>query len=259
MHQLRVIKSSIEVSLIREAIRITGDGFRRVLRFVKPGVKEYEIEAEMIHEFIRQGAQGFSFPPILASGKNSCVLHYVTNHGTCGDGELVLLDFGARHSNYNADLTRTIPVNGRFTKRQRSVYNAVLRVMRAATGLLQPGVILQEYQVQVGKIMEEELIKLRLLKTSAVKKQDPDKPLYKKYFMHGTSHHLGLDVHDVGDTWQPVAAGMVFTVEPGIYIREENLGVRLENDVLITKKGAVDLMQDVPVEVEQIEDLMAGQ
>ena len=257
MHGLRVIKSKLEVELIREAIRITNDGFHRVLRFVKPGVKEYEIEAEMIHEFIRQGAQGFAFPPILAGGKNACVLHYVTNHHVCHDGDLVLLDFGARQSNYNADLTRTIPVNGRFTKRQRSVYNAVLRVMRAATGLLKPGVILKEYQEQVGRIMEEELLKLRLLKIGEVRKQDPDKPLYKKYFMHGTSHHLGLDVHDVGDTWRPVAPGMVFTVEPGIYIREEGLGVRLENDVLITKNGAVDLMEKVPVEIEEIESLMA--
>ncbi len=256
MHDLRVIKSKIEVELIREAIRITNDGLHRVLRFVKPGVKEYEIEAEMIHEFIRQGAQGFAFPPILAGGKNACVLHYVTNHQACHDGDLVLLDFGARQSNYNADLTRTIPVNGRFTKRQRSVYHAVLRVMRAATALLKPGVILKEYQEQVGKIMEEELIRLRLLKTAEVRKQDPEKPLYKKYFMHGTSHHLGLDVHDVGDAWRPVAPGMVFTVEPGIYIREEGLGVRLENNVLITRNGAVDLMEKVPVEIEEIEGLM---
>ncbi len=256
MHDLRVIKSKIEVELIREAIRVTNDGLHRVLRFVKPGVKEYEIEAEMIHEFIRQGAQGFAFPPILAGGKNACVLHYVTNNHVCHDGDLVLLDFGARQSNYNADLTRTIPVNGRFTKRQRSVYDAVLRVMRAATALLKPGVVLKDYQEQVGKIMEEELIKLRLLKTAEVRKQDPDKPLYKKYFMHGTSHHLGLDVHDVGDTWRPVAPGMVFTVEPGIYIREEGIGVRLENDVLITKSGAVDLMEKVPVEIEEIEGLM---
>lgn len=257
MHDLRVIKSRLEVDLIREAIRITNDGFHRVLRFVKPGVREYEIEAEMIHEFTRQGAQGFAFPPILASGKNACVLHYVTNNHVCHDGDLVLLDFGARQSNYNADLTRTIPVNGRYTKRQRAVYQAVLRVVRAATGMLRPGVILKEYQERVGAIMEEELIKLGLLKSAEVKKQDPDKPLYKKYFMHGTSHHLGLDVHDVGDTWRPVAPGMVFTVEPGIYIREEGIGVRIENDVLITKRGAVDLMEKVPVEIEEIEELMA--
>jgi len=258
MHDLRVIKSKLEVGLIREAIRLTNDGFHRVLRFVKPGVREYEIEAEIIHEFIRQGAQGLAFPPILASGKNACVLHYVSNHHVCHDGDLVLLDFGARQSNYNADLTRTIPVNGRFNKRQRSVYQAVLRVMRAATGMLKPGVILKEYQEQVGRVMEEELIRLRLLKSAEVRKQDPDKPLYKRYFMHGTSHHLGLDVHDVGDTWRPVAPGMVFTVEPGIYIREEGIGVRLENDVLITKGGAVDLMENVPVEIEEIEELMGA-
>ncbi|MEI6535782.1 MAG: aminopeptidase P family protein [Verrucomicrobiaceae bacterium] len=257
MHHLRVIKSKTEVELIKEAIRITNDGFHRVARFVKPGVKEYEIEAEMIHEFTRQGSQGFAFPPIIASGKNACCLHYVTNHTTCQDGDLVLCDFGARQTNYNADLTRTIPVNGRYTKRQRAVYNAVLHVTRAATAMLKPGVILKEYHDNVCKVMEEQLIKLKLIKASDVKKQNPDKPLFKKYYMHGTSHHLGLDVHDVGDLWRPIEPGMVFTVEPGIYIREEKLGVRLENDVLITKKGAIDLMKDVPIEADEIEDLMA--
>lgn len=257
MHDLRIIKSKPEVEMIREAIRITDDGFHRVLRFVKPGVMEYEIEAELIHEFTRQGSQGFAFQPIIASGKNACCLHYSTNHMACQDGQLVLLDIGARQSNYNADLTRTIPVNGRYTKRQRAVYNAVLHVMREATAMLKPGVILKEYQEKVCRIMEEELLKLRLLKAGDVRKQDPEKPLFKKYFMHGTSHHLGLDVHDVGDVWRPMAPGMVFTVEPGIYIREEGLGVRLENDVLITRKGTVDLMKDVPVEAEEIEELMA--
>lgn len=261
MHDLRVIKSKLEVEMIREAIRITGAGFQRVLRFVKPGVREYEIEAEMIHEFVRQGAQGFAFPPIIGSGKNSCVLHYVTNNHVCKEGDLVLLDFGARQSNYNADLTRTIPVNGRFTKRQRAVYRAVLRVQRAAMDLLRPGVLLKKYQEEVGAHMEEELLGLRLLTKKAVKdaiERDPEKPAYKKYFMHGTSHHLGLDVHDVGDTWRKVEPGMVFTVEPGIYIREENLGVRLEDNVLITKKGAVNLMEQVPVEPEEIEEIMGG-
>lgn len=258
MHHLRVLKSPFELGMIKEAIRLTADGFDRVLRFVRPGVKEYEIEAEIIHEFVRQGGQGFAFPPIIGSGRNACVLHYVTNRHVCRDGDLVLLDFGARQANYNADLTRTIPVNGRFTKRQRAVYDAVLRVLRAATKLLRPGVILKDYQEEVGRLMEEELLRLRLLKAGEVKKQDPEKPLYKKYFMHGTSHHLGLDVHDVGDTWRPIEPGMVFTVEPGIYIREEGLGVRLENNVLITRKGAVDLMKDVSIEAEEIEERMRG-
>ena len=259
LHDLRVIKSAREIELIKEPIRITRDTFLRLLKFVKPGVKEYEIEAEMIHEFVRQGAQGHAFSPIIGSGKNACVLHYIENKGTCRDGELVLMDFGARQGNYNADLTRTIPVNGRFTKRQRAVYEAVLSVMRGAAKMLKPGVLLKEYQEKVGAHMQEELLKLKLITKQEIKealKKDPDKPAYKKYFMHGTSHHLGLDVHDVGDSWRKVEPGMVFTIEPGIYIREEGIGVRLENDVLITKTGNVDLMKEVPIEAEEIEAFM---
>jgi Xaa-Pro aminopeptidase len=259
MHGLRIIKTPQEVKLIKDAIAITEAGFRRALQFVKPGVKEYEVEAELIHEFIRRGAQGHAFQPILGSGANSCILHYFTNDRVCADGDLLLMDFGARHANYNADLTRTIPVNGRFTKRQRAVYEAVLHVQKAAKKLLKPGVILKKYQKQVGEIMEEQLLKLKLLTKQEIaeaKKKDPEKPAYKKYFMHGTSHHLGLDVHDVGDTTKKIAPGMVFTIEPGIYIRDEKLGVRLENDVLITRTGCVDLMKSIPIEPEEIEDLM---
>lgn len=259
MHALRMIKSPAEVKLIRDAIDITGAAFRRALQFVKPGVMEYEVEAELIHEFIRRGAQGHAFTPIIGSGANSCVLHYVTNDHICKDGDVLLMDFGVRHANYNSDLTRTIPVNGRFTKRQRAVYDAVLHVQRAAKKLLKPGAVLKKYQQQVGEIMQEQLLKLKLLTKQQVaeaKKKDPEKPAYKKYFMHGTSHHLGLDVHDVGDTTKKIVPGMVFTVEPGLYIREEKLGVRLENDVLITRSGCVDLMKNIPIEAEEIEDLM---
>jgi Xaa-Pro aminopeptidase len=260
MQDLRVSKTDDEVKLLKEAVDITEAGFRRVLGFVKPGVMEFEIEAEMIHEFTRRRA-GHAFPPIIGSGKNACVLHYNTNHCQCRSGELVLLDFGARYANYNADLTRTIPVSGKFTKRQRDVYNAVLRVQRAARKMLKPGVLLKPYQDKVGEHMQEELLKLNLLTKQEVKdakRKDPEKPAYKKYFPHGTSHHLGLDVHDVGDSWRKVEPGMVFTIEPGLYIKEEGLGVRLENDVLITKDGNVDLMKNIPIEADEIEELMAG-
>lgn len=256
MHDLRAIKSQPEITMLEEAIRITDGGFRRLLKFVKPGVHEFEIEAELIHEFIRQRARGFAYTPIIATGANACVLHYVTNHCQCQDGEMLLLDVAANYGNYNADLTRTIPVNGRFTPRQRAVYEAVLRVFRACCPMLKPGVIIREYQEEVGKLMEAELIGLGLLNKDEVAKQDPDKPLYKKYFMHGTSHPLGLDVHDVGRMWQPIKAGMVFTVEPGIYIREEKLGVRLENNILIGEKGNIDLMAGIPIEPDEIEALM---
>lgn len=258
LHELRMVKSEQEMNVIREAVRITKDGFERLLKFVRPGVWEYEVEAELAHEFIRQRAGGFAYTPIIASGPNACVLHYVTNHCECKEGELLLLDVAAKYGNYNADLTRTIPVNGRFTDRQREVYNAVLRVFRACCEMLRPGVLLREYQERVGELMTEQLIGLGLLEPKAVADQDPDKPLYKKYFMHGTSHHLGLDVHDVGATWKPVQAGMVFTVEPGIYIREEGLGVRIENDLLIGEGSNTDLMADIPIESTEIESLMKG-
>lgn len=261
MHELRVVKAPAEVTAIKEAIAITEAAFRRLLGFVKPGVMEYEVEAEIIHEFIRRGGQGHAFPPIIGSGANACVLHYVTNNARCQDGDLLLLDFGARLGNYHADLTRTIPVNGRYTPRQRDVYNAVLRTHRHACKLLKPGVLIKTYQEQVGAFMEEELIRLKLLTRAEVKAaraRHPDRPAYKKYFMHGTSHHLGLDVHDVGNVWRKLVPGMVLTVEPGLYIREEGIGVRIENDVVITARGNTDMMPTMPIEVDEIEELMAG-
>jgi Xaa-Pro aminopeptidase len=256
MHDLRVIKSEHEITALKEAIRITGDGFDRLLKFVKPGVHEFEIEAELAHEFIRQRGRGFAYTPIIATGGNACVLHYITNHCQCQDGELLLLDVAANYGNYNADLTRTIPVNGKFTPRQRQVYDAVLRVFKKCCQMLKPGVIIREYQEQVGLLMQEELLGLGLITPEDIAKQDPDKPAYKKYFPHGTSHPLGIDVHDVGRMWQPIRPGMVFTVEPGIYIREEGLGIRLENNILITEDGWVDLMADIPVDAEAIEAAM---
>jgi len=254
---LRAIKHEIEIEQMRKAADITDMAFRRVLNFVKPGVMEYEVEAEITHEFIRNRANGHAYTPIIASGASACVLHYIDNNKEMRDGEVALLDFGADYANYAADLTRSIPVNGRFTTRQRDVYDAVLRVMRASTKLLVVGNIIPKYHEEVGRIMEQELIGLGLLKADDVKKQDAKQPLYKKYFMHGTSHFLGLDVHDIGNRYEPMKAGMVFTCEPGIYIPEENLGIRLENDILITEKGPVDLMAKIPVEADEIEELMA--
>jgi Xaa-Pro aminopeptidase len=257
MAQLRAIKSDFEIQVMQRAIDITEKAFRRVLRFVKPGVMEYEIEAEITHEFIRKRATGHAYTPIIASGPNANVLHYIDNNQQCKDGDVILLDFGAEYGNYAADLSRSIPVSGQFTERQRDVYNAVLRVMKQATAMLVPGNTIEKYHGEVGKIMEEELIGLGLLNRDEVKKQNPDMPLYKKYFMHGTSHFLGLDVHDIGNRYEPMKAGMVFTCEPGIYIPEEGLGIRLENDILITSKEPIDLMANIPLEVEEIEELMA--
>lgn len=256
MGKLRSIKSQEEIALMQVACNITEAAFRRVLKFVKPGVKEYEIEAEFIHEFTRNGAAGFAYTPIIASGANSCVLHYIENDQVCKDGDVLLLDVGAAYANYNADMTRTIPVNGKFTSRQKEVYNSVLRVKRAAMQMLKPGVVYFDYHKEIRKIMEGELIDLKLLKKDEVEKQDPDKPLLLKYFMHGTSHMLGLDVHDVGNMHAKVEVGQVWTIEPGIYIREENLGIRLENNVVIGEKENVDLMKNIPIEVEEIEELM---
>ncbi|WP_038028660.1 aminopeptidase P family protein [Thermonema rossianum] len=256
MRDLRAIKSDIEIALIQKACKITEAGFRRVLQFVKPGVKEYEIEAEYAHEFLRRGSRGFAYTPIIASGANACVLHYIDNDQVCQDGDLLLMDVGAEYANYASDMTRTIPVNGRFTPRQRQVYDAVLRVMRGAMDMLRPGNTLDEYHAAVGELMTKELVDLGLLTMDEVKNQNPDWPAYKKYFMHGTSHHLGLDVHDVGDKYRKFEPGMVFTCEPGIYIREEGLGIRLENDVVITGNGLLDLMADIPIEAEEIEELM---
>lgn len=257
MHRLRVVKSNLEVDLMRQACAITKAGFQRVCRFVKPGVTETEIEAEFAHEFIRRGG-AFAYTPIIASGKNACVLHYLQNDQTCKNGDLVLLDVGASYANYNSDLTRTIPVNGNFTRRQRQVYEAVLRVMRATSQAATPGKLPKHWQKEAESFMEKELLELGLLKPSQVRKQDTDKPALKKYFMHGVGHPLGLDVHDLGITTEPIQEGWVLTVEPGIYIPDEGFAVRLENNVLVQEGGNVDLMADIPLEAEEIEGLMKG-
>ena len=256
MSKLRSVKHATEIELIQRACNITRDAFIRVCKFMKPGVMEYEVEAEIIHEFIRQRATGHAYTPIIASGYNACVLHYIENNRVCNDGDLVLMDFGAEYANYAADLTRTIPANGKFTQRQKDVYNAVLRVMKQAKTMLKPGAILADYNKEVGNIMETELIGLGLLNKDDVAKQDKENPLYKKYYMHGASHFLGIDVHDIGDRYAPMQIGNVFTCEPGIYIPEEKLGIRIENDILITENGIVDLMQNIPIEIEEIEELM---
>ncbi|MBX2965666.1 MAG: aminopeptidase P family protein [Cyclobacteriaceae bacterium] len=256
MSGLRSVKSRHELELMQTACDITEKAFRRVLKFVKPGVKEYEIEAEFAHEFVRNGSRGFAYEPIIASGSNSCVLHYIENNKICKSGDVLLLDVGAEYANYNADMTRTIPVNGKFTKRQKDVYNAVLRVKRAACKLLRPGTVYFDYHKEVQKIMERELLKLKLIDRTDIRNQNPERPVVLKYFMHGTGHHLGLDVHDTGNMFDKMKEGMVWTVEPGIYIKEEGLGIRLENNVVITKSGVKDLMKNIPVEAEEIEDLM---
>lgn len=258
MHRLRITKDPVEIRMIQKACDITEAGFRRLLGFIKPGVGEWEIEAELLHEFVRRGSRGFAYAPIIGSGKNACVLHYVENDKICKDGEVVLLDVAAEYAGWNSDLTRSLPVNGKFTPRQRQVYDAVLRVYRGANAILRPGNTPIEYQKQVIELMEKELVDLGLFSAKEAKEQGPDKALVKKYFMHGTSHHLGLDVHDVNPPHEPFAEGMVFTIEPGIYIREEGLGIRLENDVLIAKDKNIDLMANIPIEAEEIEALMAG-
>ena len=256
MHELRAIKSNFEIKLMQNACDITEKGLRRILPFIKPGVTEYEIEAELMHEFLKNRSNGFAYQPIIGSGVDSCVLHYIDNNKACKDGDILLMDFGAEYANYASDLTRTIPVNGKFTNRQKAVYNSVLLVMKEATNMLRPGTIFKEYNAEIGRRMELELIKLGLLDKHDVQKQDAKSPLFKQYFMHGTSHYLGLDVHDVGDFDWPMKEGMVFTCEPGIYILEEKLGVRLENDILVTAKGPDDLMKNIPIEAEEIEHLM---
>lgn len=256
MCDLRMVKSDIEIQLTQRSCDITEKAFRRVLHFVSPGVAEYEIEAEIIHEFIRNRATGHAYNPIIASGKNACVLHYNDNNQICRDGDVILFDFGATYGNYNADMSRSIPVNGRFTERQKAVYNAVHHVMKEATKLLVSGTIWNDYHEEVGKIMEAELVKLGLIDRHDIEKQNPKNPAYKKYFMHGTSHHLGLDVHDISNRYTPFQAGNILTCEPGIYIQEEGLGIRLENNILITANGNIDLMKDIPVDAEEIEELM---
>ncbi len=257
MHRLRAIKSQIEIDLMQRACNITEAGFRRLLSFTKPGVWEYELEAELAHEFIRKRSKGFAYTPIIASGKNACVLHYIENNKQCNSGDLILLDVAAEYANYASDLTRCIPVNGKFSDRQKQVYNAVLHVKKEAEKLLVPGTILADYHKEVGLIMESQLIILGLIDKTDVKNQNPDWPAYKKYFMHGTSHYLGLDTHDVGPWNEPMQAGMVFTCEPGIYIPEESLGIRLEDDLVIQKIGGpFNLMKNIPLELEEIESLM---
>lgn len=258
MRGLRAIKSDVEIELTKKACGITRDAFIRVLKFIKPGIKEYEIEAEIIHEFIRQGGTGHAYTPIIASGHNANILHYNDNNQQCKAGDVILFDFGAEYANYNADMSRSVPVNGKFTQRQKDVYNAVLHVMKEATKLLATGTVWNTYHEQVGEIMTEQLVNLGLLSTADVKNQNPAWPAYKKYFMHGTSHHLGIDVHDFAGRYTSFASGNILTVEPGIYIPEEGLGIRLENNILITANGNIDLMADIPVEVTEIEDIMNG-
>jgi Xaa-Pro aminopeptidase len=230
---------------------------RRVLKFIKPGVAEHEIEAEFIHEFLKNRSKGFAYTPIIASGNNANVLHYIENNQVCNDGDLILLDVGAEYANYSSDMTRTIPVNGRYSKRQKEVYNAVNRVKINATNMLIPGTIWADYHVEVGKLMTSELLGLGLIDKVDVQNEDPNWPAYKKYFMHGTSHHMGLDTHDYGLLWEPMKINMVFTVEPGIYIPEEGFGIRLEDDVVIQEKGApLNLMKNIPIAIEEIEDIM---
>ena len=256
MHHLRTIKSEIEMELIKQACRITEKAFLRVLNIIRPGIWEFEIEAEIVHEFLTHRSRGPAYAPIIASGPSACILHYVQNNRQCADGDLLLMDFGAEYANYASDMTRTVPVNGKFTPRQKEIYNAVLRVQKAAVQMLEPGNSFETYNKEVGLVMEKELIGLGLLDADAVKHQNSEKPLYKQYFMHGASHHLGLDVHDLGSKYQKFEDGMVLTCEPGIYIKAEGIGVRLENDILITKNGPVDLMAEIPIKAGEIEDLM---
>jgi len=256
MHRLRVIKHPVEIELLRKAIAISDKGLKRMARFLKPNVYEFELEAELTHEFLINRSRGHAFHPIIASGANACVLHYVTNNHPCKNGDLVLLDFGAEYGNYNADITRCLPVSGRFTNRQKQIYQAVLRVLYAAREMIVSGNTMDKLRKEVGKVVEYELIELGLLNRHEVERQDPDAPLYRKYFPHGISHHLGLDVHDVGSRYETFKPGMVFTCEPGIYIPEENLGIRLENDILITENGNIDLMEGIPLAIDEIEELM---
>jgi Xaa-Pro aminopeptidase len=257
LQRLRSVKEQEEIDLIQHACTITEKGFRRVLGFTKPGVTEYELEAEFIHEFIRNRSKGFAYTPIIASGNNANVLHYIENNQECKDGDLILFDVAAEYANYSSDLSRTIPVSGRFTERQKAVYNAVLNVKNEATKMLVPGTLWKQYHVEVGKIMTSELLGLGLLDKADVQNENPDWPAYKKYFMHGTSHHLGLDTHDYGLLYEPMQPNMVFTVEPGIYIPAEGFGIRLEDNVVVQPTGEpFNLMGNIPIEAEEIEELM---
>lgn len=257
LQRSRSVKEQQELDLMQKACDITEKGFRRLLSFVKPDVTEYEIEAELLHEFVRNRSKGFAYTPIIASGNNANVLHYIENNQPCKAGDLILLDVAAEYANYSSDMSRTIPVSGKFTKRQADVYNAVLRVKNDASKLLVPGTLWKEYHIEVGKMMTSELLGLGLLDKADVQNEDKDWPAYKKYFMHGTSHHIGLDTHDYGLLWEPMKANMVFTVEPGIYIPAEGFGIRLEDDLVIQPQGEpFNLMKNIPIEIEEIEDLM---
>jgi Xaa-Pro aminopeptidase len=256
MMKLRAIKTKYEVDVTRQAIDITEKAFRRLLQFIRPGVMEYEIEAEILHEFLRNRSRGEAYSSIIASGDRARTLHYIFNNGECKDGELILMDFGANYAGYAADLTRTVPVSGKFTRRQKTVYNACLHLHKYAKSLLKPGVILNDYHEQIGDEATVVFQKIGLLRKSDIKNEDRENRAYRKYLYHGISHHLGLDVHDLGTFSQPIKTGMVLTVEPGIYIEEEHLGVRIENNVWITRRGNEDLMKNIPYEVEEIEQLM---
>lgn len=253
---LRQIKAKEEIDSIQKAADISVQGFKRVLKSVSPGMREYELEAELSYVFLKNGASRHAFKPIVASGKNACALHYNTNDGICKDGEMILMDFGVCYANYNSDTTRCFPVNGKFSKRQKEVYKAVLSCLKEGSKLLKPGILSADYEAQMAGLVEKQLINLGLLKKEDIAKQDPETPLYKKYFMHGTAHHIGLDVHDVGLYSRPFEAGMVLTCEPGIYIPEENIGCRLENDYLLTASGNINLNEAMPIEIEDIENLM---
>jgi Xaa-Pro aminopeptidase len=254
--QQRLIKSKEEIALIKKACEITNKAFRRVLAFTRPGVWEFEVEAEISHEFTRNRAGGHGYAPIIASGKSACVLHYTENDKICNDGDLLLMDFGAEYANYTADLSRTIPVNGKFSPRQKELYNAVLRVQKEVKKMYVPGNTINDINKQADKLMEQELLRVGLLSQQDIQQQDQENPAFRKYFMHGTSHFMGLDVHDVGSKSEPLKPGMVLTCEPGIYVPEENTGIRIENDILITESDPIDLMADFPVEAEEIEFLM---
>ena len=256
MKDLRAIKSEWEVEVTSKAIDITHQAFLRVMRFVKPGVMEYEIEAEILHSFISQRATGEAYHSIIASGDRARTLHYVSNNEVCAEGELILMDFGASYGGYNADLTRTIPVSGKFTRRQKTVYNACLHLHDYAKSLLKPGISIVDYTEKVGEEATQQFLKIGLLKKTEVKNEDPENRAYRKYLYHGISHHLGLDVHDLGTRTEPIKAGMLFTVEPGIYIEEEQMGIRIENNVWITRNGNKDLMKNIPITVEEIEQHM---
>jgi Xaa-Pro aminopeptidase len=258
MKDLRAIKSEWEVEVTNKAIDITHQAFLRVMRFVKPGVMEYEIEAEILHSFISQRATGEAYNSIIASGDRARTLHYVSNNEVCAEGELILMDFGASYGGYNADLTRTIPVSGKFTRRQKTVYNACLHLHDYAKSLLKPGISIVEYTEKVGEEATQQFLKIGLLKKTEVKNEDPENRAYRKYLYHGISHHLGIDVHDLGTRTEPIKAGMLFTVEPGIYIEEEQMGIRIENNVWITRSGNKDLMKNIPITVEEIEQHMKG-